>query len=197
MCQFKSGVIKRSGYDVIVHTLPFEDSHFMIREHFNIGDKGLDKLFYESVELIPTQLNFEDKSYWKLEFDDISGNPFWWNDKINETVITQLLQAAKADFDAIMSGQVRKGDLYLCSLTSIPDNFNPIVTGHLDLNGLSSVPQGFSPQVGGSLYLSGLHSVPEGFKPTVGKSLFLHGMSSVPDECGEKVTGLVRLKIPA
>ena len=45
------------------------------------------------------------------------------------------------------------GSLYLSSLTSIPEGFNPTVGGYLDLSSLTSIPEGFNPTVGGSLYL--------------------------------------------
>jgi len=44
------------------------------------------------------------------------------------------------------------GSLYLSSLTSIPQGFNPTVGGDLDLSSLTSIPQGFNPTVCGSLY---------------------------------------------
>jgi hypothetical protein len=65
------------------------------------------------------------------------------------------------------------GSLYLSSLTSIPEGFNPTVGGSLDLRHLTSIPEGFNPTVGGSLYLSSLTSIPEGFNPTVGGYLDL------------------------
>ena len=52
----------------------------------------------------------------------------------------------------------RGGSLYLDSLTSIPEGFNPTVGGSLDLRSLTSIPEGFNPTVGGSLYLSSLTS---------------------------------------
>jgi len=49
------------------------------------------------------------------------------------------------------------GYLYLRSLTSIPEGFNPTVGGYLYLGSLTSIPEGFNPTVGGNLYLeSGL-----------------------------------------
>jgi len=49
------------------------------------------------------------------------------------------------------------GPLYLRSLTSIPEGFNPTVGGYLYLGSLTSIPEGFNPTVGGGLYLgSGL-----------------------------------------
>jgi hypothetical protein len=65
------------------------------------------------------------------------------------------------------------GDLYLRSLTSIPEGFNPTVGGYLYLRSLTSIPEGFNPTVGGDLYLESLTSIPEGFNPTVGGDLYL------------------------
>ena len=65
------------------------------------------------------------------------------------------------------------GSLYLNSLTSIPEGFNPTVGGSLDLSSLTSIPEGFNPTVGGWLDLRSLTSIPEGFNPTVGGSLYL------------------------
>ena len=73
------------------------------------------------------------------------------------------------------SGEVEiTGSLYLRSLTSIPDGFNPTVGGSLILNSLTSIPDGFNPTVGGSLILRSLTSIPDGFNPTVGGSLYLN-----------------------
>ena len=45
------------------------------------------------------------------------------------------------------------GSLYLRSVTSIPEGFNPTVGGGLDLRSVTSIPEGFNPTVGESLYL--------------------------------------------
>ena len=73
------------------------------------------------------------------------------------------------------------GSLYLRSLTSIPEGFNPTVGGYLDLRSLTSISDGFNPTVGGSLYLSSLTSIPDGFNPTVGGDLDLESLTSIPD----------------
>ena len=65
------------------------------------------------------------------------------------------------------------GYLYLSTLTSIPEGFNPTVGGYLDLSSLTSIPEGFNPTVGGYLDLRSLTSIPEGFNPTVGGYLDL------------------------
>ena len=67
--------------------------------------------------------------------------------------------------------------MYLNSLTSIPEGFNPTVGGDLYLRSLTSIPEGFNPTVGGYLYLNSLTSIPEGFNPTVGGSLYLRSGS--------------------
>ena len=74
-----------------------------------------------------------------------------------------------------------KRSLYLNSLTSIPDGFNPTVGGYLDLSSLTSIPDGFNPTVAGWLDLSSLTSIPEGFNPTVGGSLYLSSLTSIPE----------------
>ena len=69
------------------------------------------------------------------------------------------------------------GGLYLSSVTSIPEGFNPTVGGGLDLRSVTSIPEGFNPTVGGGLYLSSVTSIPEGFNPTVGGDLYLRSVS--------------------
>ena len=73
------------------------------------------------------------------------------------------------------------GDLYLQRVTSIPEGFNPTVGGDLYLSSLTSIPEGFNQTVGGSLYLESLTSIPEGFNPTVGGSLYLQRVTSIPE----------------
>ena len=65
------------------------------------------------------------------------------------------------------------GYLYLRSVTSLPEGFNPTVGGSLHLRSVTSLPEGFNPTVGGYLDLSSVTSLPEGFNPTVGGSLYL------------------------
>ena len=86
------------------------------------------------------------------------------------------------------------GGLYLSSLTSIPEGFNPTVGGSLNLNSLTSIPEGFNPTVGGYLYLSSLTSIPEGFNPTVGGSLYLRSLKSIPEGFNPTVGGSLYLR---
>ena len=81
------------------------------------------------------------------------------------------------------------GSLYLGSLMSIPEGFNPTVGGSLYLGSLMSIPEGFNPTVGGSLYLGSLTSIPEGFNPTVGGWLDLSNLTSIPEGFNPTVGG--------
>jgi hypothetical protein len=86
------------------------------------------------------------------------------------------------------------GNLYLPSLTSIPEGFNPTVGGYLNLPSLTSIPEGFNPTVGGYLYLPSLTSIPEGFNPTVGVSLDLPSLTSIPEGFNPTVGGSLDLR---
>ena len=81
------------------------------------------------------------------------------------------------------------GDLYLHSLTSIPDTFNPTVGGDLYLHSLTSIPDTFNPTVGGGCYMPSLTSIPDTFNPTVGGGLYLHSLTSIPDTFNPTVGG--------
>ena len=189
MCQFKSGIaIRISESEVEVRTSPLEDSHTNIREKCNIRENTFGLSRYSTpVELIPTKLDFEDNSCWKLVFDD--NKPDWWTEGMYDQCIDQLFKAAKEDFDALMSGKEYPGSLDLDSLKSIPSGFNPTVGGSLYLDGLTSIPSGFNPTVGGYLVLNHLTSIPDGFNPTVGGNLYLRGLTSIPSGFNPTVGG--------
>jgi hypothetical protein len=87
-----------------------------------------------------------------------------------------------------------EGDLYLRSLISIPEGFNPIVGGDLDLYSLTSIPNTFNPTVGGWLDLRSLTSIPDTFNPTVGGSLDLRSLTSIPDTFNPTVGGILDLE---
>jgi hypothetical protein len=76
------------------------------------------------------------------------------------------------------SGEEHIGDsLYLGSVTSLPENFNPTVGGYLYLSSVTSLPENFNPTVGGDLYLRSVTSLPENFNPTVGGDLYLRSVT--------------------
>ena len=82
-----------------------------------------------------------------------------------------------------------EGYLYLRSVTSIPEGFNPTVGGSLDLGSVTSIPEGFNPTVGGYLDLRSVTSIPEGFNPTVGGDLDLRSVTSIPEGLNPTVGG--------
>jgi len=75
----------------------------------------------------------------------------------------------------------------------LPGGFNPTVGGTLDLSNVPSVPTGFNPTVGGNLYLTRLTSIPKEFNPTVGGNLILTSLTSIPKEFNPTVEGDLRL----
>ena len=102
MCEFKSGIaVKLNEEEVRVYTLPFIDSHTVIREKHGIKENGLGMLSNMStpVELIPYGFppNFKDSSSWKFKFD--SDKPDWWTEGMTEQATRQLMEAAKADLE--------------------------------------------------------------------------------------------------
>jgi hypothetical protein len=181
MCKFKSGIaIKASDSEVAVRVLPLNDSHTDIRKVLHIREENLGVSRYSTpVELVPTRLDFEDRSCWEFVFD--ASRPDWWVDGMTDQCIDQLLKAAKSDFEAMMGGQEYEGQLDLGRLTSIPVGFNPTVGGTLHLGGLTSVPKGFSPKVGENLRLGGVTRISDGFSPTVGGCLCLDRLVHIPD----------------
>jgi hypothetical protein len=180
MCQFKSGIAVRiDDSEVAVKVLPMNDSHTdILDKHYVRGcTLGLSR-YSTPVELIPTKLDFEDKSCWKFVFD--AGKPDWWVDCMTDQCIDQLLKAAKSDFEALMNGQKYCNSLCLEKLTSIPAGFSPKVGSTLYLVNLTSIPEWFSPVVGRDLCLHGLTSIPTGFNPKVGQDLYLNSIRQLP-----------------
>ncbi len=98
----------------------------------------------------------------------------------NNNEIAEFCAKHNLTEDRFLGKEKIGGNLYLGSLTSIPEGFNPTVGGYLDLGSLTSIPEGFNPTVGGNLYLRSLTSIPEGFNPTVGGYLYLRNGLSAP-----------------
>ena len=73
--------------------------------------------------------------------------------KKSNTKITEFCNRNNITEDQFYGKDTVGGSLYLRSLTSIPEGFNPTVGGSLYLRSLTSIPEGFNPTVGGSLYL--------------------------------------------
>ncbi len=106
----------------------------------------------------------------------------------------QFIEKYKLTEDQFFGREEISGDLYLGSLTSIPEGFNPTVGGDLYLGSLTSIPEGFNPTVGGDLYLGSLTSIPEGFNPTVGGYLDLGSLTSIPEGFNPTVGGYLDLR---
>ena len=192
MCQFKSGIaVRADDSEVSVKVLKLNDSHTDIHDKYYIRNcnHGLSR-YSTPVELVPTKLDFEDKSCWKFVFD--AGKPDWWVDCMTDQCIDQLLKAAKSDFEALKNGRKYCSSLSLKKLTSIPEGFNPNVKFNLYLGELTSVPEDFKPTVGDYLYMPSLTSVPESFNPKVGEDLILTGVSQLPKLFHPRVKKLIR-----
>ncbi len=108
--------------------------------------------------------------------------------------ITKFCKSAGITEDQFYGKEKISGDLYLRSVTSLPDGFNPTVGGDLYLRSVTSLPDGFNPTVGGDLYLRSVTSLPDGFNPTVGGDLYLRSVTSLPDGFNPTVGGDLYLR---
>ena len=75
--------------------------------------------------------------------------------------------------DQFVGKELIKGNLYLYSVKTLPEGFNPTVGGNLDLDSVTTLPEGFNPTVRESLDLRSVTTLPKGFNPTVGENLIL------------------------
>jgi len=95
--------------------------------------------------------------------------------------------------DQFYGKQKIEGSLFLNSLTTIPENFNPTVGECLDLSSLTTIPENFNPTVGWNLWLSSLTTIPENFNPTVGECLDLSSLTTIPENFNPTVGGYLDL----
>ena len=70
----------------------------------------------------------------------------------NKEIISLCKKVGITD-DQFLGKEKIDGYLYLGSVTTLPDGFNPTVGGDLDLRSVTTLPDGFNPTVGGDLYL--------------------------------------------
>jgi len=131
MCQYKSGIAVKSGYDVKVYYLKDSDSHSEIRKHYIRAG------YQTPVELIPVRgiKKIEDFNF---VFDD--ARPEWWTETMTESAARQLFLAHMENTDGMTLSA--GGSLYLSSLTSIPDGVTLLAGGNLYLRSLTSIPEG-------------------------------------------------------
>jgi hypothetical protein len=109
--------------------------------------------------------------------------------KKNKTIVEEFCKRHNLTEDQFYGREKVGGYLYLGSVTSLPDGFNPTVGGGLDLRSVTSLPDGFNPTVGGYLDLGSVTSLPDGFNPTVGGGLDLGSVTSLPDGFNPTVGG--------
>ena len=119
-----------------------------------------------------------------LEKYNITEKQFYGEKVINHLLFLETLKSIPEGFNPTVGR-----NLWLDGLKSIPKGFNPIVSGDLFLDVLQSIPEGFNPIVGGDLFLDVLQSIPEGFNPIVGGSLWLNGLKSLPEGFNPTVGG--------
>ena len=85
------------------------------------------------------------------------------------------------------------GDLYLGSLTSLPEGVSLSCGGYLYLRSLTSLPEGVSLSCGGYLYLGSLTSLPEGVSLSCGGDLNLGSLTSLPEGVSLSCGGYLNL----
>ena len=83
------------------------------------------------------------------------------------------------------------GNLYLESLTTLPDNITFNVGGNLDLESLTTLPDNITFNVGGDLYLESLTTLPENTTFNVGGSLYLDSMTTLPENTYYILNGVI------
>jgi len=140
MCKAISGIAVYDGESVKVYTLPDSDSHSDIREKHHIRDDSLTGIASRQtpVELVPIKDLFDVKGM-DFRFDDSC--PYWWtDDDMTDEAIRQLHAAWMSRWDGKCLHF--EGDLYLGSLTSLPEGVTLTAGGNLDLRSLTSLPKG-------------------------------------------------------
>jgi hypothetical protein len=99
--------------------------------------------------------------------------------------------------DQFYGKEVIDSELNLClypngtKVRTVPEGFNPIVTGELDMEYVTTIPEGFNPIVGGYLDLRSVKTIPAGFNPTVGGILYLRSVTTIPSGFNPFVRGRI------
>ena len=108
--------------------------------------------------------------------------------------IGEFCRGYNLTLDQFYGREVFFGDLHLTNQLSLPEGFNPKVSGSLYAMNTAFIPRGFNPTVRKNLYLNTLTSIPEGFNPTVGWNLLLERLTSIPDGFNPTVAGNLSLR---
>jgi len=197
MCRKKSGVAVKSGDDVVVYTIPGNDSHSDIREKHNLRDDASLMARYQTpVEFVPVRGLFDIADY-EFAFDE--SQPEWWTDKMTESAKKQLFRAAMDEWDgktlksdkdidlssltSISEGVTLKagGSIYLSSLTSISEGVTLEAGWYINLNSLTSISEGVTLKAGWGINLSSLTSIPEGVTLKAGGDINLSSLTSISE----------------
>ena len=175
MCQAISGVAVKSDDDVKVYTLRHSDSHEDLRKEYKIRDDGGAGATRQTpVELVMVSDLFKVEGM-KFQFDD--KRPDWWTDSMTESAIRQLHKAWMGRW----VGKVLefKGDLFLRSLTTIPEGVTIKSGGDLYLPSLTTIAKGVTIKSGGDLYLPSLTKIAKGVTIKSGGNLFLSSLTTI------------------
>jgi len=114
--------------------------------------------------------------------------------QMSKTKIAQFCAKHNMTANQFYGKEKIEGDLYLRSVTQLPDGFAPTVGGCLDLSSVTQLPDGFAPTVGGGLDLRSVTQLPDGFAPTVGGGLYLRSVTQLPDGFAPTVGGGLDLR---
>ena len=152
MCRAKSGIAVRVDEQTLkIYTLPGEDSHEAIREHFNLIDDGILSRYQTPVECVPVTgigPNVEDYDF---IFDD--HRPNWWTDQMTSEAKAFLVKTFVAELQDNAYNAVNC-QLDLHSLTVLPEHCTLTPGGWLDLSSLTVLPEHCTLTPGGWLDLS-------------------------------------------
>jgi hypothetical protein len=123
------------------------------------------------------------------EQNRISENQFFGIEPVGDSLYLQSVTTLPEGFNPTVGDS-----LDLRSVTTIPEGFNPTVGGYLYLDSVTKLPKGFNPNVGGYLDLRKVTTIPEGFNPTVGGSLNLGSVTTIPEGFNPTVGGDLYLR---
>lgn len=93
---------------------------------------------------------------------DLTENQFYGVDEINDNLFLGGLTEIPKGFNPKINGYLEMPDVEY-----LHENFQPIVTRHLDLGSLKEIPKGFNPTVGTILFLDEIEELGPDFKCTI------------------------------
>lgn len=133
MCRYRSGEALYINGVVDVRTLQGDDNHTDIRREFAIRD-GVGHDRHAPFEFQPTT-GLDDYASYELTWD--AGRPDWATPDIEQRVRDLMTAVVRSDDLADWHG-----NLWLLSLTSLPEGVTLSAGGDLNLDSLTSLPEG-------------------------------------------------------